>query len=35
MRPYRNFVLSSGCDLSYATPPENIVAMIETVRDFR
>lgn len=35
MRPYPNFVVSSGCDLSYGTPPENIMAMIETVREFR
>ena len=35
MRPYRNYVVSSGCDLSYATPTENIVAMLETVREFR
>lgn len=35
MRPYPNFVLSSGCDLSYHTPPENILAMIDTVRRFR
>jgi uroporphyrinogen decarboxylase len=35
MRPYPNYVVSSGCDLSYATPTENIVAMLETVREFR
>lgn len=35
MRPFPNYVVSSGCDLSYGTPPDNIVAMIETVRDFR
>ena len=35
MRPYKNYVASSGCDLSYNTPVENIVAMIETVRGFR
>ena len=35
MRPYKNYVASSGCDLSYTTPVENIVAMIDTVRDFR
>jgi uroporphyrinogen decarboxylase len=35
MRPYPNFVLSSGCDLSYHTPPENIIAMIDAVRRFR
>lgn len=35
MRPYPNYVASSGCDLSYNTPPENVVAMIETVREFR
>jgi uroporphyrinogen decarboxylase len=35
MRPYPNYVVSSGCDLSYATPVENIVAMLETVREFR
>ena len=35
MRPYKNHVASSGCDLSYNTPVENIVAMIDTVRDFR
>ena len=35
MRPYKNYVASSGCDLSYNTPVENIVAMIDTVRDFR
>jgi len=34
MRPYPNFVMSSGCDLSFATPVENIVAMLETVRQF-
>jgi uroporphyrinogen decarboxylase len=35
MRPFPNYVVSSGCDLSYATPVENIVAMLETVREFR
>jgi MtaA/CmuA family methyltransferase len=35
MRPYPNYVVSSGCDLSYRTPPENILAMIQTVREFR
>lgn len=35
MRPYPNFVVSSGCDLSYATPPDNIAAMVDTVRGFR
>jgi uroporphyrinogen decarboxylase len=35
MRPYPNYVASSGCDLSYRTPPENILAMIDTVRAFR
>jgi uroporphyrinogen decarboxylase len=35
MRPYANYVGSSSFDLSYATPQENIVAMLETVRGFR
>ncbi len=35
MRPYPNYVVSSGCDLSFATPVENIVSMLETVREFR
>lgn len=35
MRPYPNYIVSSGCDLSYKTPVENIAAMIDTVRSFR
>lgn len=34
MRPFPNYVVSSGCDLSYATPVENIVAMLEAVREY-
>ena len=35
MRGVPNYVASSGCDLSYRTPVENIQAMIEAVRGFR
>ena len=35
MRPYPNYVLSTGCDLSPDTPIENIEALIRTVKEFR
>ena len=32
VKNYKNFILSSGCDLALDTPPENIDALIEVVR---
>jgi uroporphyrinogen decarboxylase len=30
---YRNFILSPGCDMPYDTPPENVVGVLQAVRD--
>ena len=35
MRPYANFILSSGCDLPPETPIDNLKAFMETARGFR
>ncbi len=35
MRPYDNFIVSTGCDLPTETPLENIVELVKTVRDFK
>lgn len=35
MRPYPNYVVSTGCDLAPDTPLENIEALIDTVKEFR
>jgi len=35
MRPYPNFILSTGCDLPPETPLENIKAFVEIGRNFR
>jgi uroporphyrinogen decarboxylase len=35
MRPYPNFMASTGCDLPAETPLENIRALVETVKGFR
>lgn len=35
MRPFANFVLSSGCDLPQETPIENIKAFMRCSRDYR
>jgi uroporphyrinogen decarboxylase len=35
MRGVPNYVASAGCDLSYSTPVDNVIAMIEAVREFR
>jgi len=35
MRPYPNYVLSTGCDIAPETPLENVSAIIETVRRYR
>lgn len=29
----RNFILAPGCDMPYDTPPENVVAVLQAVRD--
>jgi uroporphyrinogen decarboxylase len=34
MKPYKNFVISSGCDIPAHTPMENITAFFETVSSF-
>lgn len=34
MKPYRNFVLSSGCDLPLETPEENLKAFMDVSRNF-
>lgn len=33
MKPYKNFVLSSGCDLPLETPEENLVAFMDAARE--
>ena len=33
MKPYRNFVMSSGCDLPLETPDKNLKAFIEATRE--
>ena len=35
MRPYPNFILSTGCDLPPGTPLENMKAFMQTGKDFR
>lgn len=35
VKPYKNFFISSGCDLPSGVPVENLDAFCETVRDFR
>jgi uroporphyrinogen decarboxylase len=30
---YHNFILSPGCDMPYDTPPENVVGVLQAVRD--
>jgi len=35
MRPYPNYVVSTGCDLAPDTPLENIEALINAVKEFR
>jgi uroporphyrinogen decarboxylase len=35
MRPYPNFILSTGCDLPPETPIENIKAFMQAGRDFK
>jgi uroporphyrinogen decarboxylase len=30
---YKNFILSPGCDMPYDTPPENVVGVLQAVRD--
>ncbi|MCE5277729.1 MAG: uroporphyrinogen decarboxylase family protein [Planctomycetaceae bacterium] len=35
MRPYENFILSTGCDLPAETPIENIVELVETTKRFK
>lgn len=35
MRPYPNFILSTGCDLPPGTPLENMKAFMETARRFK
>ena len=35
MQPYPNFILSTGCDLPQETPLENILAFMETGRNYR
>lgn len=35
MRPFPNFVLSTGCDIAPETPLENIECIVETVRGYR
>ena len=35
MDPYPNFVLSTGCDLPYETPAENIEAFMRVGREYR
>ncbi|RQV95234.1 MAG: uroporphyrinogen decarboxylase (URO-D) [Calditrichaeota bacterium] len=35
MKPYANFILSTGCDLPQETPLDNINTFIETVRKYR
>ena len=34
MRPYDNFIVSTGCDLPSETPLENIVELVETAKTF-
>ena len=34
MRPYRHFVLSSGCDIPPGTPLENVTAFFDALREF-
>jgi Uroporphyrinogen-III decarboxylase len=34
MKPYKNFVLSSGCDIPPFTPKENIEAMFKALEEF-
>ncbi|MBN1223010.1 MAG: uroporphyrinogen decarboxylase family protein [Candidatus Aminicenantes bacterium] len=35
MRPYPNFILSTGCDLPQETPTENIKAFMDTARNYK
>lgn len=35
MRPYPNFIMSTGCDLPAETPIENIQAMVQTTKAFK
>jgi uroporphyrinogen decarboxylase len=35
MRLYKNFVISSGCDIPAQAPMENLIAFFDTVADFR
>jgi uroporphyrinogen decarboxylase len=35
MEPYPNFIMSTGCDLPFNTPLENIIEMVQTTKAFR
>jgi uroporphyrinogen-III decarboxylase len=35
MRPFENFIVSTGCDLPQETPLENIAEFVETAKAFR
>lgn len=35
MRPYPNFILSTGCDIPQEAPTENMVAFMEAARNFK
>jgi uroporphyrinogen decarboxylase len=35
MKPYKNFILSTGCDIPPQTPIENLKAFMEAARGFK
>jgi uroporphyrinogen decarboxylase len=35
MRPYPNFILSTGCDIPQEAPTENMLAFMEAARKFK
>jgi len=35
MKPYKNFILSTGCDVPPQTPIENLTVFMQTAREFK